>query len=382
MKKVLVIGMVDSVHLYRWLNQFTDQDVLFTIFPSTKFRSAHPQLVNLVKKNNKFKFSRNRFFFLYGYIEYALNNFLSRIYQKFSNYRRLEKLIVNNEFDYIHALEIQGAGYLLVEALKSNFQINSKIIVTNWGSDIYFFENDPIQKENIKKILKIADFYSAECQRDYELASKNGFVGKFLPLNPNAGGFSSDIFQKNQKSSFDRNLIMAKCYGGKFGLGGLIIEAIAEYFKINKNFSIFFYSVTPDLEPSIDALIKKYPNRVEYSTVKNKLEINKMYDKFSNSIIYIGASRSDGISTSFLEALVLGAYPIQTNTSCGNEWVDKGFRAHMVESSTNAILDALLTLNDSNILEDSRLVNKDLAVKNLDSTIIKQDSLVFYSLVH
>jgi hypothetical protein len=54
-----------------------------------------------------------------------------------------------------------------------------------------------------------------------------------------------------------------------------------------------------------------------------------MYENFANSRIYIGASRSDGISTSFLEALVLGAYPIQTNTSCGNEWVEKGFHAQL-----------------------------------------------------
>jgi Glycosyl transferase 4-like len=382
MKKVLVIGMLDSVHLYRWLSQFIDQDIEFTIFPSTKFKSVHPQLIDLVKKNSNFKFSRARFIFLFGYIEYALNFYLAKVYKRLSNHNRLRNVIARNRFDYIHALEIQGAGYLLVNALKPSYLGTSKIIVTNWGSDIYFFQNIKVHRDKIEKVLKFADYYSAECQRDYELALQNGFAGKFLPLNPNAGGFSPDVFERNEKSAFDRNLIIAKCYGGDFGLGQLIIDSIDKYFCLNDKLSVFFYSVTPDLELSICSLMKKYPNRVDFSSVKNKLSITEMYDKFSNSKVYIGASKSDGISTSFLEALVLGAYPIQTNTSCGNEWVEKGFKAHLVDSNADAIFNALVTLDQFEDLEEKRLENKYLAIKFLNFQSIKQESLVYYGLVN
>lgn len=380
MKKVLVLGMFDSVHLYRWLSQFTNSDIELTIFPSTKFRSIHPQLIKLVKNNKNYKFSRNHFVSQFGYVEYALNKFASKIFKRLSSKERLRKLISKNTFDYIHALEIQGAGYLLVDALTNFCLERSKVIITNWGSDIYFFQNNIDHKRKIESVLKIADYYSGECQRDYELALKYGFTGKFLPLNPNAGGFNFDVFDKNQKSAFERNLIIAKCYGGHFGLGKLIIDAIDKYFALSKKLSIFFYSVTPDLELSVNSLKKKYPNRVNYSTVKNKLKIIDMYDKFSNSKIYIGASKSDGISTSFLEALVLGAYPIQTNTSCGNEWVDKGFKAHLIETNVDAIFNALMELDQFGNLEEIRIENKNLALKYLDFKVVQRDSLVFYGL--
>jgi glycosyltransferase involved in cell wall biosynthesis len=46
-----------------------------------------------------------------------------------------------------------------------------------------------------------------------------------------------------------------------------------------------------------------------------------MLKYFSQSRIYIGVSLSDGISTSLLEAMATGCYPIQTGTSCACEWL-------------------------------------------------------------
>jgi glycosyltransferase involved in cell wall biosynthesis len=79
-----------------------------------------------------------------------------------------------------------------------------------------------------------------------------------------------------------------------------------------------------------------------------------------------------------LEALVFGAYPIQTDTSCGSEWVEKGFRAHLVEPNQNALLEALICINNQSNLDEMRLINKELASKFLDFELIKRDSLNFY----
>jgi glycosyltransferase involved in cell wall biosynthesis len=40
------------------------------------------------------------------------------------------------------------------------------------------------------------------------------------------------------------------------------------------------------------------------------------------SLIYVGTSKTDGISTSMLEALASGATPVQTDTACAAEWFD------------------------------------------------------------
>jgi len=378
MKKVLVIGMLDSIHLFRWLSQFEDQPIVFTICPSTKFRSVHPDLLRLVNSNKKYRFAQKRFISLFGYKEFFFNKILSRVFIGFSSEKRLAKLIERSEFDYIHALEIQGAGYLLLDSKFENSNKTRKIIVTNWGSDIYYFEKKLADKVRIQEVLKLADYYSAECHRDYELALKNGFEGQFLPINPNAGGFKKDVTKRNVRTSNDRDQIIAKCYGGEFGLGLLVINALDDYLNMSTVYTVFLYSVTPDLESKVNSLVLKYPNRVSFATVRNKLSMSDMYEKFAASRIYIGASRSDGISTSFLEALALGAYPIQTNTSCGNEWVEKGFQAHLIEPSQKAILEALIVSDQLPNLEEVRLKNKNLAAKFLDFEAIKLSSLKFY----
>lgn len=378
MTKVLIIGMLDSIHLTRWLSQFEDQSIIFTIYPSTKFRSVHPDLSRLVKSNKNYRFSQKRFVKLFGYKEYFFNKFLARISKRFSSENRLARLIKKHNFEYIHALEIQGAGYLLLNSRFEKSNESQKIIVTNWGSDIFYFEKNLVDKAKIQKILSIADYYSAECHRDYELALKNGFIGKFLPINPNAGGFKESVFQKNSKTSNNRNQIIAKCYGGEFGLGKLIIDAMDDYLNINKTNSVFFYSVTPDLEPMIESLIVKFPKRVSFATVRNKINSSDMHEIFANSRVYIGASRSDGISTSFLEALVLGAYPIQTNTSCGNEWVEKGFHAQLIQPTREAIFESLISIDELPNLDNLRLENKALASKFLNFETIKLESVKFY----
>jgi glycosyltransferase involved in cell wall biosynthesis len=41
---------------------------------------------------------------------------------------------------------------------------------------------------------------------------------------------------------------------------------------------------------------------------------------FAKSIIYVGLSESDGIRISMLEAMAMGATPVQTSTACCDEW--------------------------------------------------------------
>jgi hypothetical protein len=80
----------------------------------------------------------------------------------------------------------------------------------------------------------LADYYSAECHRDYELALKNGFRVNFFQLIQMRVVSKKDVFQRNSKTSNDRNQIIAKCYGGEFGLGKLVIDAMDDYLNINK----------------------------------------------------------------------------------------------------------------------------------------------------
>jgi len=379
-KKVLVIGMFDSIHLARWLSQFEDQNIEFVLFPSKKFKYLNLDLAKLIKsKNNGAVFVLPKPYFLFkyiGYLDYALNS-LFKIMNRDFKITILKRILELNKFMYVHAIEIQGAGYLYQSMPKRILDQNT-LILTNYGSDIYYFKNIPEHNKKIKSVLAIAKFYSGECQRDYEIALGLGFVGEFLPCIPNAGGFKNDIFDLNTIASEDRNLIVAKCYGGVFGLGGLIIDALSAYLVEESEIKIIIHSVTDDLFEKSCKFKNDFPGRVSVFRVREKIPRAVLLSYLSKARIYVGASRSDGISTSFLEALCLGAYPIQTNTSCANEWINLGFSGSLIEPKSEEILNALNTNYYDNDLDQKRIQNLINAKKYLSHDLIKTQALKFY----
>ena len=147
----------------------------------------------------------------------------------------------------------------------------------------------------------------------------------------------------------------------------------------NLEVSVFFYSVTDDLVERVSKLKSNYPNRVDFSTLERPLSHERLRDIFLKSRVYIGCSISDGISTSFLEAITYGAYPIQTDTSCANEWVDKGVNASLVPLDLNTIRATLANVLTNDVLVDAAFVsNLKVAINQLGSKTISTQAIGFY----
>ena len=376
-RKVLVVGMVDSIHLARWLSQFEGSDIEFTIFPSKRFKFIHEKMLNVVRNNPRIDFAGGLGNYLLRYSGYFDFLFFELIKSDLRS-RSLTRILKKTKFDYVHALEIQGAGYLAENALR---EINNKpkLILSNWGSDIFYFQSIPKHLKKIRFALKAADFYSAECVRDYRLAKLYGFTGEELPCIPIAGGFDESEFNLPKIKTSERNGIVIKSYGGRFGRGNLAIEAISDILPTNPKISVYFYSVTKDLEESVSKLKHAYPDRVDFSTLSRPLTHENLRKIFLNSRIYIGCSISDGISTSFLEALIYGAYPIQTDTSCANEWVEKGAKASLVQLDLNTIkLTLQISLSNDVMVNDAFASNANVARKYLGFKTISVFANSFY----
>ena len=371
--------MFDSIHLARWLSQFTDEKIDFLLFPSKKFRYIHPELNTLMQSDNvcTFGFAKPYFFKKYiGFIDYLLNTLLGKIGINFKKIL-ITKILKKNSFAYVHAIEMQGAGYLYASVPNQLVEKN-KLIITNYGSDIFYFSNIADHKSKISSVLTLAKYYSGECQRDYELALRMGFNGKLLPCIPNAGGFKQEIFALNVAPSEHRNLIVAKCYGGEFGLGKLVIRALNDFLTDKSNIQVLLYSVTDDLLSEALALQRKFSGQIQLSKIREKIDRLDFLKYFASARIYLGASKSDGISTAFLEALCLGAYPIQTNTSCANDWLTVGFNGSIIEPTLSAISEALELINKEIDLDVKRVSNLNLAKNYLSFDSIKSQALKFY----
>ena len=69
-KRVLVIGMLDSIHLARWLGQFVDDEIDFAILASKKYRKLHPLTISLLNSISlEFWFSGTKLRNLFGALE-------------------------------------------------------------------------------------------------------------------------------------------------------------------------------------------------------------------------------------------------------------------------------------------------------------------------
>jgi hypothetical protein len=372
--------MLDSIHAGRWLSQFTDQDIDFTLFPSKKFKKIHPRLAALLGSNEGATFSIAhpvKISKILGYLDFLFFVQFPKIFRKNLRAQYLRKIITENKYDFVHALEIQGAGYLCDEAItKKDF----KFILTNWGSDIFYFQHLPEHLPRIKSVLTKADLYSAECQRDYKLAINLGFKGDQLPCIPNGGGLvTGGPMNIGIPTSMRRNIVI-KTYGGMFGRGGLAITAVCKVLEVHPELTAYFYSVTEDLLDQVLELKTKFGGRVNYSTLRKPISHRQLEDIFSNSRIYIGCSISDGISTSFLEALTKGVYPIQTNTSCAGEWIDNGAVASLINLDIDQLGEALnLAATDDKVVDFAAKKNLEVANNLLATTKITPIAQQFYS---
>jgi hypothetical protein len=383
-KKVLLVGMFDSIHFARWIAQFKGENIQFSIYPSSKFRKIHPSLEEVLKFNDLCTieitfFNRCVPKALLGYLDFILFYASSLVFRKLNlRARLLSRSLKKSGFSFVHLLEFQHAGYLYLDAeLSSRPEKDYKLIATNWGSDIFFFQDDVSHRTRIHRLLQQADLYSAECERDYKLARDMGYEGEFLPCIPNAGGYKESQFILPLPS--ERDLIICKAYGGEFGRGDLLIKVLEEFLIDFPNAPVFLYSVTDDLLDDLSKLTSKFPN-VRFSDQNHKLSHPALLEKFRSAQIYIGLSRSDGISTSFLEALNSGTYPIQSNTSCAQEWVKKGAVASIVSLQKREILHELKgAYNNFQKLTVAQRENLFVARKYLNYEEIARVGRDFYS---
>jgi glycosyltransferase involved in cell wall biosynthesis len=372
-RKVLVVGMFDSVHFARWLTQFQDQEIEFLLFPSSPHRRLHPKLKELLTNRGVARYSLAFFSRYYGLPFWLVDQVLGNLIRG----SVLRFLISTFRPNYIHALEIQNAGYIALRALGSGKPKEAKLIVTNYGSDLFWFKKFPKHLEKIKRLLSIADVYSCECARDIELAQQLGFFGQVMPVIPNAGGFSEELLSQKLKNFSERRIIAVKGYHGWVGRAHVAIEALGQISGSLKNYEIVFYSCNHSTMRKAHALGLKTGLKIE-TYAKGQLPHSQVLNLFSNSAVYVGISESDGISTSLLEAMAMGAVPVQTATSCCDEWFgpESGVAIRSIDPGVVAegILNALELARDG----EAAYLNQQTIKSKASEQQVREAALNFY----
>lgn len=374
---VLMIAMPNSVHTARWINQFRDTPLDVTIIPSAISSVLHPSIRDLLVSDGPLRIKVpkefQRFEQVVGMIDHVSFGIVRGI--QLNSWLKSRRV----DFDVVHALELQHAGYILSRINGDNHF--SRVIISNWGSDVFWFQRFRRHRNRLLKLMSLATHYSCECERDIELAKELGFRGVAFPVHPNAGPVYSGHLLSADTAAVpsDRKIILVKGYTKFVGRADIALRAIEFAAEHCKNFEIVLYS-SDRRSRKIARRITKRTGLVIRALKPYEMAHEDMLNLFLSARVYLGVSMSDGISTSLLEAISSGTFPIQTNTSCASEWISEGVNGFIVDyrdpqSISEKIVEALT--NDE-LVNHAAGINRRIANERLTSESMLNDHLRFY----
>ncbi len=385
--RILFIGMPDSVHAARWIDMVSDQGwklyffPVYSEFPHYYFKNI-TVLDGLLLRRPKYLDKTVRLLGIWPLltgsktIAWIMNNINNRY--PFRN-KFLYYAIKIIKPDIIHSLEFQKAGYYTLYAKKRSKSTFPKWIATNYGSDIFLFGRLSGHKEKIIAILENCDYYDCECQRDVYLAKELGLKGKILPVIPNGGGFDLETIKRLQQQipPSKRRLIVLKGYQGWAGRALVGLHAIELLVQHLSGYRVAIINTSKDVKIAAELLSKKTGIPIEVIPKISHEEILKIY---GNARIYIGLSIGDAISTSLLEAMVMGAFPIQSDTSCADEWIKNGISGFIVPPEDPGVIaeKISLALQDDKMVDQAFEMNHSTIKQRLDLKIIKPQVVQIY----
>ncbi len=397
--RILFVGMAESIHLVRWVNQLQGTNWERFLFPVYSPK-PHPELKDLTFINRGeipgFQSNRSLRYInraLPGSVINAANKFIKKrlcplnpiLWPSYYLVKALNASIQYIKPDMIHSLEFQGAGYLTLEAKKTFTGKFPKWIATNWGSDIYLFGRLAEHRDRVRAVLENCDFYSCECERDAILAREYGLRGETLPVFPNAGGFDLPLCEslKQPGPTSGRKLILLKGYQSWAGRALTGLRALTRCVNVLKarGYSIGVFSATPDVQIATELFAVETGVSIEIIPPCSHTEMLK---KYGQARVYIGLSISDAISTSLLESIVMGTFPIQSCTACADEWVADGQSGLIVPPEDVDVIEKALrrALTDDALVDEAASLNRETARKRLSSEIIQPKVIDFYQHVY
>jgi len=247
--------------------------------------------------------------------------------------------------DVVHSFVMYlGAAPILKIMLKYS---ELKWIYSAWGSDMFYYSNQKFHLKDIIRTLPRLNYMFADCYRDFNIAKKYGFKGDFLGKFPGGGGYDFEQFNEFILPFNERNCILIKGYQGKHGKCIQVLKAIQNLRAFLKEFQICVFGIDSDVKRYLKSSTM---NALGNLRVYERIPHNEVLRLMGSSIIYIGNSSSDGTPNTFLEAIVMGAFPIQSNPG--------GATAELIQDGKNGFI-----INDpENIEQISFLIQK--ALKN------------------
>jgi glycosyltransferase involved in cell wall biosynthesis len=391
--RILFVGYPDSIHTARWINQLAGEQWDIHLFPIHD-GPVHPDLVNATVHS---------FYKTWPYVNNEKVNRkglpwpilqgrgkIKAILEKAAPDRagdsaRLAQTIRSLKPDVLHVLEMQQAGYLTLDSLKLLAPDPvPPCIYSSWGSDFYRYGREAAHEDRIRKFLDLCDYYIADCRRDLDLARHFGFHGEVLGVFPVGGGFDLQYLRQfsEPQPSAARKVIAVKGYHGErlWGRALVALAALRQCEDLLKHYEVIVYSADREVSEEVLRIAGTTGIRIAELPQSPHSEIIQLMGR-SRMSISIGLT--DGTPNSLLEAMIMGAFPIQSDTVSTGEWIESGKNGWLAPPEDSEAIAAAIrqALTHDELVNEAAEMNAQITAQRVDEAVIKPQVIEMYKKV-
>lgn len=289
--------------------------------------------------------------------------------------------------DLLHTHEIQHSAAVADRVRRDRGGLPVPWLVTNWGSDLFWFGRSASHRPLIRSVLSGCDHYGAECHRDVALARAFGLRGDVVGVWPVTGGLDIDqaaALRAPGPVSARRTLVV-KGVGAQtpWGRAEVALDAVGRCADLLDGWELCSYQLDDALETPFAAAAEQAGMR--YTQLSTHAARESAHDALlamhGRARVSLALNRSDGLSTSFLEALAMGSFPVQSDGSCGRELTPHGRGALFVDRDADAATIAAAlrrALTDDALVDGAAELNAQVAAVHLDRRRVRPRILDMY----
>lgn len=374
--KILMVSM-PSLHFFRWTDQLKDSGhevYWFDITGAGEIVDRIGWVEQIVDWKLKYNFPgryviKRHFPKRYQWLQQFNERDTATVFERHLN--RIQPDVVHSFVFYMSCVPIFN--------IMQKFR-DIKWIYSAWGNDLYYYQNISFYKKNMLNILPHLDFMFADCKRDLMLAIKLGFSGMPLGNFPGGGGYHVFMYNDYIKDLDTRNIILIKGYEQRFGKCSVVLQAISSVMQSVNNYRVIVFGADKELQ-----------NYLKKNAIHKDIEVlgglthDEVLKIMGQSLLYIGNSLSDGIPNTLLEAIIMGAFPIQSNPGGATaEIIDNNENGLLIENCENPEEIAQLiikAISNPELIEKAFQINQGKIKPQLERELIKTKVLEAYQKV-
>lgn len=366
---ILFVAMPTSIHAARWLSQFENcRNYKVHVFPSS-MGDWHNDIIN----------NKNLILHNFGYPkDFKFLNISDKIINDASLH--IGNIIRKTKPAIIHTLQIQHSGYLVLP-LKIKYKESFPLwFCSAWGGDISYYGQLEHHKKKTGLVLENIDALFSGDLLSINIAKELYNFNKPVLNVPSPGGIHTDHYRGlvDFTNPSQRRNIAVKGYTGGVHRPEVIFKALemcAEDIK-NKNLSIVVYM--PGISDDIfESFMKMGINVIKFKHTENHGDVLKM---FATARINVACSITDGVPNSMIEGMIMGAFPIQSNSGSVEEYVSNGINGFLLEpTDIDGFAEKLkVAIHDDDLVDAAVDYSYKIIKSKMDYETVKEKVFEFY----